>query len=57
MRGTRPARTPAIVAFAIAFVFSFLGLASFVAYWGAIAAFLVGLTWVVVRATRAANAA
>ena len=54
--GHAAGQVPAIVAFAIALVFSFLGLVSSVAYWGAIAAFVGGLTWIVIRATRAANA-
>ena len=55
--GHAAGQIPAIVAFTIALVFSFLGLVSSVAYWGAIAAFVGGLAWIVIRATRAAKAA
>ena len=54
--GHAAGQIPALVAFVIALVFDALGPASSAFYWGAIAAFLAGLTWTVIRAKRAADA-
>ena len=55
--GHAAGQVPAVVAFVVALVFSMLGLASPLAYWGTLAVFLGGLTWIVIRASNAANAA
>ncbi|WP_136609158.1 hypothetical protein [Sinomonas albida] len=48
---------PAAIACCAAAACSLLGLFTPVAYWGAIAAFAGGLTWVLTAAVRAANSA
>ncbi len=48
---------PAVIAFCIAAVCSIIGLFAPIAYWGSIAAFVGGLTWVIASAVRAANSA
>lgn len=48
---------PAAIAFCAAGVCSIIGLLAPVAYWGAIAAFVGGLVWVIASAVRAANSA
>ena len=55
--GHAAGQVPALVSFVVALVFSMLGLASPLAYWGTLAVFLGGLTWIVIRASSAANAA
>lgn len=54
--GHAAAVLPAVVACGCAFVFAFLGGFVPALYWGSVAAFVLGLIWVVVRATRAAAA-
>ena len=53
--GHAAGRVPALVCFAIALVCDLIGLAQPGAYWGAIAAFVLGLVWIVVVAVRAAR--
>lgn len=48
---------PAGVAFVVALVFSAIGLIASPAYAGAIAAFVIGVGWSMLRATRAARTA
>ncbi|WP_223692334.1 SdpI family protein [Leifsonia poae] len=55
--GHEAAVTPAIVASALALVFSVIGLFAPLAYVGAIVVFVGGVSWVFVRASKAATAA
>jgi len=48
---------PASIAFVVALVCSVVGLFAPPAYWGAVAALVGGLIWVIAAAVRAANAA
>ncbi|MGA7203933.1 MAG: hypothetical protein WBX27_04795 [Specibacter sp.] len=47
---------PAGVAFIVGLVFSLFGFVTPMAYWGSIVAFLGGVVWVFIRASRAAKA-
>lgn len=53
--GHAAAILPAIASLVLAFVFSVVGIVFVFAYWGAIAALIVGLIWIVVRASGAAR--
>ncbi len=48
---------PVVIAFCVAAVCGVVGLFAPTAYWGAIAAFVGGLVWVIASAVRAANSA
>lgn len=47
---------PALVALVVGLAFSLLGLVMPGAYWGSIVAFVLGVVWVFIRASRAAKA-
>lgn len=53
--GHAAALVPALSSLAVAIAFDLIGLASALAYWGAIATLVAGLVWIVVRASRAAR--
>ncbi|PPF63407.1 hypothetical protein C5E11_07690 [Clavibacter michiganensis] len=53
--GHAAAVVPALIALAFAVTFDLVGMVSLLAYWGAIAAFVVGLVVVFIRASKAAG--
>lgn len=53
--GHAAALWPAVTTLVVALAFDLIGIASFPAYWGAVATLVAGLIWIVVRASRAAK--
>ena len=53
--GHAAAFVPALISLVVAIAFDLIGIASALAYWGAIATLVAGLLWIVVRASKAAR--